>query len=148
MSKTSPVLLNDTLNLIQLARETARLQGKQVQAEQLKPVADGLRDLISNAPGKVGSPQPQKPARPSSGGSETSQPDFQALLSAVSRIRPASSLAPSGQERAQIVQAMVSGGMSQLEIARQMGMTREEIGLILQIGSFRRGSKEISMEEQ
>ncbi len=142
MSRTTPVLLNDTLNLIQLARETARLQGKQAQAEQLKPVVDGLRDLASGGAAKTPGASPaaakQKAARPAPVGSETSQPDFKTLLSAVSRTGSTPLQPTSAQDRLQIVQAMASGGMSEVEIARQMGMTREEIGLILQIGSFRR----------
>jgi hypothetical protein len=36
-------------------------------------------------------------------------------------------------ERNKVVAAMAEGGMSDLDIARQMGMTRDEIKLILNV---------------
>jgi hypothetical protein len=147
-------MLNDTLNLIQLARETARLQGKQDQVEVLKPVVDGLRSMIGPgvAPGSASSPgrvdragglTPHAlPPAPVSG--ELAQSDFRALLAAVSRndapAQPAATLPATppplaaSQDRSGIILAMASGGMADLEIARQMGMTREEVGVILRLG--------------
>lgn len=143
MTKITSVL-NDTLNVVQLARETARIQGNQAQAEQLKPVVDGLRTL-------VGESRENKPA-PVAG--IAGQSDFRALLAAAARgastpqasatrqsavASPAdraaspSERAASPSERAQIILAMASGGMSDLDIARQMGMTRDEIRLVLSI---------------
>jgi hypothetical protein len=169
MSKTSPVMLNDTLNLIQLARETARLQGKQGQAETLKPVVDGLRSLVGgSAPGSPATPTAKSasplsgsaaPARlESRGGVEMAQADFRVLLEAAARppAAPASALPGLSQpaltpafrlqtspttatlDRHGIIAAMASGGMTDLDIARQMGMTREEVRIIMQLENARR----------
>ena len=43
-----PGLLNDTYNLVQLARESALAQGRQAQADKLSPVVDHLKTLVSN----------------------------------------------------------------------------------------------------
>ncbi len=47
-----PGLLNDTYNLVQLARESALVQGKASQASKLTPVVDDLKNLVktSNQP--------------------------------------------------------------------------------------------------
>ncbi len=120
-------LLSDTLNVIQLARETARLQGKQTRFERLDPVVDNLRTIVSE------SQEPKQPAGPAL----VMQEDFQVLLAAVQKgeqgtSRPAAaSAAP--MERSQAVLAMAAGGMSELDIARNLGMTRDEVNLILSI---------------
>jgi hypothetical protein len=138
MTKITPNLLSDTLNVIQLARETARLQGQQAQAERLKPVVDNLRSLVSEA---------RDPKPPVAVSGVMAQDDFKTLLQTVQALpanRPAvaaplaGSPAPSGAERSQIVLAMSAGGMNDLDIARQMGMAREEVQLVLSMNRFSR----------
>ncbi|MCI0521614.1 MAG: hypothetical protein L0Z70_15325 [Chloroflexi bacterium] len=127
MNKISPVMLNDTLNLIQLARETARQQGQKAQADRLAPVADGLRSVVQGA-------QEPAPAARSSG--VLAQDDFKTLLSAAQSAPQAAArpVAPSSMaERSQMAVMMASGGMSDMEIARHMGMTRDEVQLILSV---------------
>ena len=64
------------------------------------------------------------------------QGDFQKLLATV-QSRPAEPAqiptpeAPAA--RNQIVTAMAAGGMSELDIARQMGMTRDEVQMIVSL---------------
>jgi DNA-binding CsgD family transcriptional regulator len=38
------------------------------------------------------------------------------------------------QDRNRVIQSMASGGMDPLEIARQMGMTREEVDMVIRLG--------------
>ncbi len=142
MNKISSVLLSDTLKLIQLARETARVQGQPEQAEKLKPVVEQLKNLAdSSNQAKAVSPASQTASQkvsPSAG--ILAQDDFRTLLAAVQKsqtsaspsipagLRPTSSL-----ERNQIVVSMASGGMSALDIARQMGMTIDEVNMVVRL---------------
>jgi DNA-binding CsgD family transcriptional regulator len=142
MNNISSVLLSDTLKLIQLARETARVQGQPEQAEKLKPVVEQLKSLAEGANQAKVTAAPQKTTAqslPPSGGI-LAQEDFKTLLSAVQKsqnqpptnllagLRPTSSL-----ERNQIVVSMASGGMSALDIARQMGMTIDEVNMVIRL---------------
>jgi hypothetical protein len=114
--------------MVQLARETALVQGKQAQAQKLSPVVEDLKTLVNT------SRENHPPSQPTG---MMAQNDFQTLLNAAKsvpasqRIMPANNIA----ERNQMVQAMAGGKMSDVDIARQMGMTREEVRLILSIGS-------------
>lgn len=132
MNRITPDLLTNTLNLIQLARETAAAKGNTDQADRLAPVADNLRELVANENRAA-----EAPAAP---GSVTGQSDFQFMLQAArSRtVSPASS-AGSQLERTQVVGAMASAGMNQMDIARQLGMTHDEVRLILDVAQKTRG---------
>jgi hypothetical protein len=124
MPKITPNLLNDTLSLVQIARETALARGSQDQAERLKPVVDGLRSAVQTS-------QDQNGVKPVS--TVMAQDDFQTLLAATSS-RPENPVSTmSSMERTQVVTAMQGGGMSDAEIARQVGMTREEVRMILSL---------------
>ena len=72
VDKISPSLLSDTLNLVQLARETARVRGNQGKAEKLSPVVEQLRTLVNNDSG----------AKTQSNQGIMGQSDFQTLISA------------------------------------------------------------------
>ncbi len=142
-------LLANTLNLVALARQTALEKGERAQADQFAPVEGKLRDLVKETRQQQYKPLPQSrppinaapssPAVQAAGGITASQTDFQSLLAA-KRASPAAGSAasrgvnetPTGAaERNQIVAAMASGGMDELEIARHMGLTREEVRLIV-----------------
>lgn len=130
MTRISSVLLDDTLKLIQLARETARIQGQSNQAEQLKPLVEQLKTLTSDAR-EIKSTNPTPPS-----GGMLQQNDFKTLLSKIQNNPPSPTPAMSGisqqtGERNHMVIAMASGGMSHLDIARQMGMTLEEVNNII-----------------
>ncbi|MEA4906613.1 MAG: hypothetical protein GYA17_05020 [Chloroflexi bacterium] len=126
MSNTIPGLLNDTLNLIQLARETALAQGKQTQASRLTPVVEDLRNVVNTSR--------EQPASSSPTG-VMAQDDFRTLLnvSKVSSMPVKSGSVQSSMERNQMVVAMSAGHMSELDIARQLGMTREEVHTVISI---------------
>jgi hypothetical protein len=126
VDKISPSLLNDTLNLVQLARETARIRGNQGKADKLNPVVEQLRTLVNNDSGSD--------VQPSQG--IMAQPDFQALISASQKKDTVTSTTKTVEERSQTVNAMASGGMNDLEIARQLGMTREEVRMVLNIANI------------
>jgi hypothetical protein len=145
-------MLNDTLNLIALARQTALAKGKQAQAEQLKPVEASLRHLVSEAHQAKEAPHSTLQSAPVSAPPSAppsallNQPDFQSLLKAVqtskepvarSQIQPREGLS-FAIERNQMVMALAAGGMADVEIARQMGLTREEVRLVLSINQGRR----------
>lgn len=139
MAPISPDLLNDTLSLISLAREAALAKGNQAQADRFAPVAKELHSLVNET--RAGSTAtanavPPKPATPpSSPTGVMAESGFQALLAASHKNQTANPLS-AALERNQIVAAMGAGGMSDLDIARQMGMTREEVRVVLSIGGF------------
>ncbi len=142
MNGVSSVLLSDTLKLIQLARETARVQGQPEHAEKLKPVVDQLKSLAegTSQAKSVAAPQPSSSPTVAPGGGVLAQDDFRTLLAAVQKSQAQSSqnlplgLRPSGSlERNQIVISMASGGMNALDIARQMGMTLDEVNMVIRI---------------
>jgi hypothetical protein len=129
MTKISSDLLSDTLNLVQLARETALARGNQTQAERLKPVADNLNDLVTSArQPKASSPHPFL----------IGQPDFQTLLQIVQE-SPKASETQSFAERGQVINAMAAAGMADVDIARHMGITRDEVHLALDLGQKNQG---------
>lgn len=142
MSRISPTLLNDTYTLVALARQAALERGMQNQAEQLAPVEKQLRTLASDA---------RESLPPVSGPSVGGQTDFQALLNAARKpaegeaAQAASAVSNTfNQDRNQIVTAMASGGMPDVEIARQLGVSREEVRLVLSLNRFRGGEQEVS----
>lgn len=128
MTRILSGLLNDTLNLVQLARETALARGKNAQAQRLSPVADELKTLAKT----------QKAPQPAAASSTMLQNDFRTLLSAAGNVVPAPTqpAAQPGQtmaanDRNRVVLAMASAKTSGIDIARQMGMTLDEVTMVL-----------------
>jgi hypothetical protein len=123
MEKIQNNLLNDTYNLVQLARETARLRGSQQQAEKLSPVVDQLKSLITQ----------QRSAVQTQPSGILAQDDFQSLIN----IKKGSSSngMTDAKERNQVIKAMASGGMNDVDIARQMGITRDEIRMVINLAN-------------
>ncbi len=132
-----------------VARETARLKGEQAQAEKLNPVVNSLTMLIGEAREPKGAQTATSvPANsPLLGTAPVSdvlaQSDFQTLLKAVKNTGPTTPTntgnalpwrTSSPLERNQVVIAMADGGMNDVDIARQMGMTRDEVRLVLSAG--------------
>jgi transcriptional regulator with GAF, ATPase, and Fis domain len=138
MDKISPTLLNDTLKLVQLARETAKLQGSKQQAEKLEPVVEKLQTLVNN----------DKTPKPSASAGILGQSDFQTMLNVSRNTKPAvqaesgsssSSSAVSSssiEDRNRMVGAMTAGGMNDVDIARQLGMTRDEVRMVINISNI------------
>ena len=133
MMQIKPDLLNETLNLIALARETATNKGDK-RAEHFKPIEEGLLDLMSKAW------EADKKQKPSILAENQS---IQALVDAANDPNLNGPGRQAALERNQIVASMTAGGMDELEIARHLGMTREEVRMIIKINQYKeKASKE------
>ncbi len=119
------VSLEDLLYVLQLAREAALAKNRQAQANRMDPVVEEMRGLVANSYQS----QASAPA-----GGVMGQSDFQALLD-VAKSRPGQAtsvdLVSSAMERNRLIGAMSEANMSELDIARQFSMSREEVQLIL-----------------
>jgi hypothetical protein len=128
MSSNIPkVSLEDSLYVLQLAREAALAKNRQAQANRMDPVVEEMRGLVANSRQS----QASAPA-----GGMMGQSDFQALLDvAKSRHGQATSVdsVASAMERNRLIGAMSEADMSELDIARQFSMSREEVQLILSV---------------
>ncbi len=124
MNNISRVSLEDSLYVLQLARETALAQNRQNQAKRMTPLVEEMRGLVANPP--------QTTTPPSTG--VMGQTDFKTLLN-ISQER--SSQAQSADsitsvlERNRLIGAMSEANMSDVDIARQFSMSREEVQLVL-----------------
>ena len=119
------VSLEDSLYVLQLAREAALAKNRQAQANRMNPVVEEMRGLVANsyqAPSAV----------PSNG--VMGQSDFKALLG-VAQARTSQPAAvnstSSVMERNRMIGAMAEASMTDVDIARQFSMSREEVQLIL-----------------
>ena len=125
MSSIPQVSLEDTYTLMQLVRETALAKGRTEQADQLTPVVNEMRSVVSSAR--------TTSSVPASTG-VLGQADFKQLLE-ISQDKvnaaEASQNSVSITERNRLVKAMASAEMSSLDIARQMGMSREEVDMVV-----------------
>lgn len=119
------VSLEDSLYVLQLVREAALAKNRQAQADRMNPVVKEMRGLVASTY--------QSQTTPPSAG-VMGQPDFKALLD-VTRSRtdqPASiNSVSSSMERNRLIGAMSEANMSEVDIARQFSMSREEVQLIL-----------------
>ncbi len=127
MSNSIPkVSLEDLLYVLQLARETALAQNRQAQAKRMTPVVEEMRGLVTNAP--------QSKTPPSTG--VMGQSDFTALLN-IAQTRAnqpgTTGSTASVMERNGLIAAMAQANMSEVDIARQFSMTRDEVHLILNV---------------
>jgi len=126
MSNNIPkVSLEDSLYVLQLARETALAQNRQAQAKRMMPIVEEMRGLVTSA-------YQTQTAAPSSG--VMGQSDFKALLGVTqSRVNQPLTVDPttSALERNRLIGAMSEANMSDMDIARQFSMGREEVHLIL-----------------
>ncbi len=123
-----PGLLHDTLNLVQLARESALVQGKETQANKLSPVVDDLKNIVKTS-------NEQKSTAVPSG--VLAQSDFQKLLDAAKTVPGSQRVSNTTNvaERNQMVRAMAASNMMEMDIARQLGMTREEVRMITSLSA-------------
>jgi hypothetical protein len=123
-----PGLLHDTLNLVQLARESALVQGKAKQANKLTPVVNDLKNMVQTS-------DQVKP--PSSYSGVLAQSDFRQLLDAAKSVSSNQGVSKTINiaERNQMVRAMSGSNMLDVDIARQLGMTREEVRMITSLSS-------------
>jgi len=132
-------LLNDTLKLVQLAKETAQIRGQTQHTEHLKPVADNLQSLVSSAAQTKASQSVSAPNQIEPSSEMMAQGDFKTLLSLIQNnngqtANPMSQIfSSSSTDRNRIINAMAEGGMSVLDISRQMGMTRDEVQMFISL---------------
>jgi len=152
MSIITDNLLNDTLTLVQLAKETAQIRGQTKQADLLSPVAENLQSLVSNANQTKTNSVASSSAKIEPNSELMAQGDFKTLLSVVQNNEAATSnqisnifSAPSN-DRNHIISAMAQGGMSILDISRQMGMTRDEVQMFISMTNPTQNSA-LGMEE-
>jgi hypothetical protein len=137
MNEISRISLADTLNVIQLARETALAKGGEDQANRLNPVVNGMQALITQSQTSSNKPNVDQGLM--------GQDDFKQMLD-VAQSKPVSSIDSSSQnvlERNQMIQSMAAANMTDLDIARQMGISREEVNLIVSIGERAQSGKEV-----
>lgn len=123
MEKIQNNLLTDTYNLLQLARETARLRGSQNQAEKLSPVVDQLKTLVTQ----------QNVVAPVKPTGIMAQDDFQTMLKL--HKEPSQNTVIDARERNQVISSMAAGGMQDLDIARQMGVSRDEVRMVINLAN-------------
>ena len=127
MNNIPKVSLEDSLYVLQLARETALAQNRHEQAKRMMPVVDEIRGLVASTA------QPQTSA-PSAG--LMGQSDFKTLLQVTqARVNQPNSIDSTSAvlERNRLIGAMSSAKMSDVDIARQFSMTREEVQLVLNV---------------
>lgn len=119
-------LLNDTLKLINLARETAKASGKTEQFDRFTPVIDNLMKVAASA---------QNPSNSNTTSEIMAQSDFHKLISISdsTSTQVPSTENTSSSERNQIALALSAGGMQDVDIARQLGMARDDVRTLLQI---------------
>ncbi len=125
MTNISRVSLEDSLYVLQLARETALAQNRQTQAKRMGPLVDEMRGLVANPP--------QTTTPPSTG--VMGQTDFKTLLgisqAKASQTQSVVESTSSALERNRLIGAMSEANMSDVDIARQFSMSREEVQLVL-----------------
>ena len=129
MSNNIPrVSLEDSLYVLQLARETALAKNRQAQANRMNPIVEEMHGLVANLH------QSQLTTAPSAG--VMGQSDFKALLE-VAKSRPGQPTTADSTssviERNRLIGAMSEASMSDIDIARQFSMSREEVRLILNV---------------
>jgi hypothetical protein len=129
MSNIPKVSLEDSLYVLQLARETALAQNRQAQATRMMPVVEQMRGLLVSNPS-------QSPTIPPSTG-VMGQSDFKALLnvtqSRVNQTQTTVDSAASVMDRNRLIGAMAEANMTDVDIARQFSITREEVQLVLNV---------------
>lgn len=131
MNNIPKVSLEDSLYVLQLARETALAQNRQTQAKRMTPLVEEMRGLVANPP--------QTTTPPSTG--VMGQSDFKTLLNIsqekVGQQNQSTDSITSVLERNRLIGAMSEANMSDVDIARQFSMSREEVQLVL---SFQKNS--------
>ena len=126
MSSIPKVSLEDSLYVLQLARETALAQNRSAQAKRMTPLVEEMRGLVANPP--------QPAAQPAAG--TMGQSDFKTLLNisqAKANQTQSAASTSSVLERNRLIGAMSEANMSDVDIARQFSMTREEVQLVLSL---------------
>ena len=119
-------MLQDTLNLVRLARQCAIENGRTEQAEKLGPVVNDLNKIVE-------SNNTISCEKSDNCSGLTGDEGFQTLLNVASTRHSSTSTSSSmtTNDRNKIVVAMAAGEMDEIDIARRMGMTRDEVRLVI-----------------
>jgi len=127
MNNIPKVSIEESLYVLQLARETALAQNRQAQAKRMSPVVEEIRGIVAST-------AQASTAAPSSG--LMGQSDFKTLLQTTQARASQPSATDSTAavlERNRLIGAMASAKMSDVDIARQFSMTRDEVQLVLNV---------------
>jgi transcription initiation factor IIE alpha subunit len=120
-------LLSDTLNVVQIAQETALRRGNEAQANKMQPVVEKLRSILTK----------ERSAAPIEPSSELKESSFKTLMSLKEQQLDGTitSNIPV-EEKHKIVNALASGGMSETDIAKQLGVARDEVRMIVNLSEM------------
>ena len=120
-------LLSDTLNVVQIAQETALRRGNDAQANKMQPVVDKLRSILTK----------ERSAAPIEPSSEMKESSFKTLMSLKEQqLDGTVSSSIPVEEKHKIVNALASGGMSETDIAKQLGVARDEVRMIVNLSEM------------
>jgi DNA-binding NarL/FixJ family response regulator len=120
-------LLSDTLNVVQIAQETALRRGNDVQANKMQPVVDKLRSILTQ----------ERSAAPIEPSSEMKESSFKTLMALKEQqVDGTISSNMPVEEKHKIVTALASGGMSETDIAKQLGVARDEVRMIVNLSEM------------
>jgi hypothetical protein len=123
MNRIQNSLLNNTLSLLQLAREAAKEKGSTDQVERFEPVVDHLTNLLASSEESVSS----------NTNGILAQNDFATLLKVINSEKSTEDANSRMKEKNNMIYAMAAGGMNDLEIARYMGITRDEVRIVMNL---------------
>jgi hypothetical protein len=127
MSNNIPkVSLEDSLYVLQLAREAALAQNRPAQAKRMAPIVEEMHSLVASGYQQTATSSPSLGVM--------GQADFKALLN-VAQSRATQPVGTESTasvlERNRLIGAMSEANMTEIDIARQFSMTREEVQLIV-----------------
>lgn len=120
-------LLSDTLHVVQIAQETALRRGNNTTANRMQPVVEKLRSILTKE-------RSAAPMEPSGVLKESSFKTLMALKEKQLDGQVSSSLPV--EEKQRIVTALASGGMGEMDIAKQLGIAREEVRMIVNLSEM------------
>ncbi|MBI9044038.1 MAG: hypothetical protein JEZ06_06110 [Anaerolineaceae bacterium] len=122
MSKNNSLLLSDTLNLIQMAHASASSQESEKIAEKLSPILKRFRELVES---ERETPDKSSSNMQSQKGYKVFQDDYLE-----------NQLEGLGADRNLMISTMSAKGMSDLEIAKHFGISRDEVRIILNLSKM------------
>jgi transcription initiation factor IIE alpha subunit len=120
-------LLSDTLHVVQIAQETAIRRGKDATADRMQPVVEKLRSLLTKE-------RSAAPIEPSGVLKESSFKTLMTLKEKQLDGQVSSSIPV--EEKHRIVNALASGGMGETDIAKQLGIARDEVRMIVNLSEM------------
>jgi hypothetical protein len=124
-------LLSDTLNVVQIAHETALRKGNSTQANRMEPVVEKLRSILTK----------ERSSAPVETSGVLKESSFQTLMALKEKqVNGQISSTIPIEEKQSIVTALASGGMSETDIAKQLGIARDEVRMIVNLSEMNSNS--------